>query len=93
MGSLCDHRYEMNVHCCVKGRFVNSDKGINASVDWVQVSGGAYDGLWIPLAAISMDNPGVARSLHNLQYVVGQVLAGAIRSWPQIYIHLPRRQG
>ena len=38
---------------------------VHAPTDWVKVVGGSYKGLWIPLGAVGMDNPDIARSLPN----------------------------
>lgn len=54
--------YDINVRCWVPGHIFGKS---SVNVDWVSVKGGPYDGLWIPLAAVSTDSPGLARDLPN----------------------------
>jgi hypothetical protein len=52
------------VSCWKEGKLTTKDGSITAAdVDWVKVTGGQLDGLWIPFVAVNSENPGVARKL------------------------------
>jgi hypothetical protein len=54
--------YNVNAACWTAGRLPRAP---HTTVDWVSIKGGSFDGLWIPLDALGMDNPGLARDLPN----------------------------
>jgi hypothetical protein len=54
--------YNVNVRCWAPGHLPGHPK---ASISWVSVKGGDYDGFWIPYEAVAMGSPGLANSLPN----------------------------
>ena len=54
--------YHVDVSCWTPGHLPGYPK---ASIWWVSVKGGDYDGLWIPYEAVAMGSPGLANDLPN----------------------------
>ncbi|MEV6273543.1 hypothetical protein AB0L64_40680 [Kribbella sp. NPDC051936] len=76
IASLVERIYALTVSCWESGKLTTKDGSISAAdVDWVLVSGGALDSLWVPYVAINSRNPGVARKLPRCNSWKG-------RRWP-----------
>jgi hypothetical protein len=54
--------YQVNTRCWTSGNLPGHPK---ASISWVSIKGGGYDGLWIPYEAIAMGSPGLANDVPN----------------------------
>jgi len=67
---------EFTVSCWQEGKLTTNNGSITAEeVDWVKVTGGRLDDLWIPYVVVNSDNSGVARKLARCD-------SWRVRLWP-----------
>ena len=75
--NILDSRLDtFTVSCWQEGKLTTNDGSITAEdVDWIKITGGRLDDLWIPYVAVNSDNPGVARKLPRCD-------SWRVRLWP-----------